>query len=154
MAQTYVSDVRLKSRSVREKLVDAITKSSTFCLQADGVALNGTGDIYVGVVLEDCEFIGGFVETSADEGTDGDLTIEHWDDLAGSTKTTCSLTVAIDAGAAAIEPIGVSATAADNFVGAGYRIVIDLGTGVGNAITGEFCLYFRTVSDRYHGRAA
>lgn len=148
MATMPISEVRQRDHAHGNRTArQAIERASTFALTLHDLALNGTGDHVVGVVPFDCEFIGGYVVVSADEGTNGDLTIEHWDDAAGSAKVTCSLTVAIDAGAASNEPIAVHGTAANNLVTAGYIIMVNLGTGTGNAVTGDFTLFFKTVND-------
>ncbi len=124
---------------------DLIELASSVNLRWQSLALNGTGDTLVGTVLHDCEFIGGHVIVSADEGTNGDLTIEKWDSATGGVyKTTISATVAIDAGAASNEPIA-AVTTADRYLTAGDVVVIDLGTATGNAVTGTFTLWFREI---------
>ena len=122
--------------------------ASTYAISLPSpVLINATGDTSLGAILYDSEFLGGFIETSGDEGAaDAVLTIEKWDDVTGTAQTAISAEVTCDAGAAEVEPIATLGTAA-SVVAAGYKLNMVIATAATNAITGKITLFFKTVDD-------
>ena len=103
------------------------------------------GDVSVGAVLYDCTFLGGYWEQDGDEGTNGTLLVEKWDDAAGSTQTAISSSLAIDAGAASLEAITALTTSAATLA-AGEKVNLKLATFTYGP-TGRVTLYFKAVDD-------
>lgn len=103
------------------------------------------GDVSAGAVLYDCTFLGGYWEQDGDEGTNGTLLIEKWDDAAGSSQTSISSSLAIDAGAASLEAITALTTSAATLA-AGEKVNLKLATFTYGP-TGRVTLFFKTVDD-------
>jgi len=124
-----------------------IERASTFTMcYPTAIALNAVaGDTPIGIVPYDCEFLGGYLEVSGDEGVNGAIVIEKWVSIVGA-QTSISAAVAIDAGAASIEALA-AVTDGEEVCPAGYKIVLKRTTATGNAVTGILTLYFKTVDD-------
>ena len=107
--------------------------------------MEAAGDVYVGALLYDAEFLGGYWEQDGDEGTDGTITIEKWDDAAGSNQTSISAAGVVDAGAASMEEIS-AVSDGEEVVAAGYKINVKLAT-FDRAPSGRVTLFFKHVDD-------
>ena len=56
----------------------------------------------MGVAAFDMELIKAYVEFRGDEGTNGTVALEKWDDVSGSTQAAMTAAATVNAGAAAI----------------------------------------------------
>jgi len=141
-AHNKLSDVRLRKHNSRIKLGQAVEAASYHVISRE-VALNQTGDVYLGTLPRSARFLGGTITQFADEGTDGTATIEVWDDMAGSTQTAISSSTAIDAGAAGQNDITALATGAEDIdIASDGAIIVANQGAVSNAVNGVYELYF------------
>ncbi len=116
------------------------TNDDEFVIRA-GLANLDAADLPIGVVQSACQFMGGFLEQDADEGTNGTATLEKWDDVTGSNQTAISAAATIDAGAAAIVPL-VPVTDAEEIVAAGFKINL-VTAGIDGSPAGRVTLVFK-----------
>lgn len=137
-----VGDVRLKSRSVRRGLTSAIERAADVVITKTYTTM-AAADFPVAVSLHNMVFLGGYIEQVGDEGTNGTLTIERWDDVSGSTQTAISSAATLDAGAAAITTITALTTGAEEVV-AGEKINAVIASCDG-AVGWHLTLFFKTV---------
>ena len=117
-----VGEVRLKTTEKRRALTTTIERASYFTLTKEFASMVAA-DYPVGTVLVNCVFVGGYWEQDGDEGADGTITVEKWDDITGSGyQTAISDAMDMDAGAASMEEITAVATG-DEEVAAGEKII-------------------------------
>jgi hypothetical protein len=139
-----LGDTRLKSRGLRRQLAKNVERASTVIMQTQTSTM-AAGDFPVGVALYNMVFLGGYIEQEGDEGTNGTITIERWDDVSGSTQTAISSAATLDAGAAAITEIEALVTT-DIEVAAGEKINAVIASCTGSVAT-HITLYFKLVDD-------
>lgn len=119
---------------------DLAQVGSVFTICRD-IATMAAGDFPMGELLEDCEFVGGKIEQTGDEGTNGTVEVEKWDNVGGSTQTTISNVVSLDAGAAEINTFSPVTSGAE-LCSAGDKINLK----ISSCTTATKCLitlYFR-----------
>ena len=146
MTQAYISREELRDHAGFTKLLaDSIEEASTFTLQRT-TATMAAGDFTVGVLLKECIFLGAYIEQAGDEGTDGTITIERWDNVGGSTQTAVSSAATLSAGAAAITTIPALTTTAI-YCTAGEKINAVIASCNG-AVAAYIVCYFKVVHDR------
>ncbi len=144
MALDPISEMRQKNHPESFRLErEVIEKASTFCMVANITSMNA-GDVALGTLLYDSEYIGGYIELLADD--DGTIVIEKWDDITGSgSQTSISAIATLDGGVdlgGALATLGTSAS----LCAAGYKIAAKTGVFDG-AVGGLVSLYFKTVED-------
>jgi hypothetical protein len=105
------------------------------------IANVNAADIPLGWALYDMELIGGWIELAADD--DGTVTVEKWDDQAGSTQTAMTSGNVIDGGVALEGQFAVLTTSA-RYIAAGEKINL-LSATFDGAVAANVTLYFRTV---------
>ncbi len=145
MALVPISEVRQRDHIESNATTRvAIEMASTFSILHEFATMDAA-DYTAGAVLYDSEFLGGYWEQDANEGTNGTITIEKWSLVTGGVDTPISEAGVMDAGAASLEPLVALATGAE-VVAAGFKINV-LITGVDAAPTGRVTLFFKTVDD-------
>lgn len=145
MALVQLSETRQRDHIAGNATIrGAIEMASVFCLVKQVTNLDA-GDINVGSVLYDSEFLGCWWDQDADEGTNGTAIIEKWDDAAGSAQTTISASLTVDAGAASMEWIAPLATGVE-LVSAGYKLNLKT-TGIDASPAGRVTCWFKLVDD-------
>lgn len=124
-------------------LRNVIERASTFCMVGEITSMNA-GDIAVGTLLYDSEYMGGYLEVAADD--DGTAVVEKWDDVTGSgSQTSISAIATIDGGVdmgGAMATLGTAASVCT----AGYKINVKT-TIFDGAVAGRVTLFFKTVDD-------
>ena len=96
-----ISDVRLNKINTRRTLANTIERASTIVYTRE-IANSNAGDHSMGVAAFDMELIKAYVEFRGDEGTNGTVALEKWDDVGGSTQAAMTAAATVSAGAAAI----------------------------------------------------
>ena len=96
-----VSDVRLNKITTRRTLANALERSSTVVYTRE-IANSNAGDHSMGVAAYDMELVKAYVEFRGDEGTNGTVAVEKWDNVGGSAQAAMTNAAAVTAGAAAI----------------------------------------------------
>ncbi len=96
-----VSDVRLNRIDARRTLANTIERASSIVI-SQTVTNTNAGNHFLGVAPYDMELVKGNIAITGDEGTDGAMTIEKWDDYAGSTKATMTDAQTATGGASAL----------------------------------------------------
>ena len=147
MAVMKISDVRQRN-DVTGRATDraALERASTFVLQR-ALTTMAAADYTVGILLYDCEFLGGYIEQEGDEGANGTITIEKWDDVAGSTQVAISSAVALDAGAAEINALPALTTGVEVILRASHPKINAVIAGCDGAVAAKITLYFKLVDD-------
>mgnify|MGYP003117348779 FL=1 len=96
-----VSDVRLNKITTRRTLANTIERASTIVI-SQTVTNTNAGDHFLGVAPYDMELVKASIAITGDEGTDGAMTIEKWDDYAGSAQATMTDAQTATGGASAL----------------------------------------------------
>jgi hypothetical protein len=133
--------MRYNNRGTRYDDRTLIEKASTLVITKYIPNVNAA-DIPIGWALYDMEFLGGWIELAADD--DGAVTVEKWDDQAGSTQTAMSAVNTLDGGVALEGAFTVSTTEANTYIAAGEKINL-LSATFDGSVAAHVTLYFRTV---------
>ena len=96
-----ISDNRLNKITARNQLSSRIERASHIVI-SQTVTNTNAGDHHIGVAPFDMELIKGTIAITGDEGTDGAMTIEKFDDYAGSTQATMTDAQTATGGASAL----------------------------------------------------
>ena len=96
-----ISDNRLNKITARNQLSNKIEKASHIVI-SQTVTNTNAGDHFIGVAPFDMELIKGTIAITGDEGADGAMTIEKWDNYAGSTQATMTDAQPATGGASAL----------------------------------------------------
>ena len=96
-----ISDVRLNKINARRTLANTIERASTIVI-SQTVTNTNAGDHHIGVAPYDMELVKGYIAITGDEGTDGAMTIEKWDDYSGSAQATMTDAQTATGGASAL----------------------------------------------------
>ena len=96
-----ISDNRLNKITARNQLSNKISKASHIVISRT-VTNTNAGAHFLGVAPFDMELIKANIAITGDEGTDGAMTIEKWDDYAGSAKATMTDAQTATGGASAL----------------------------------------------------
>jgi hypothetical protein len=139
-----VMNMRRYNRRGSREDHDLLELASTFTVVIPIANINAA-DIPAGWAKYDAEFVGGYVEIDSDD--DGDITLEKWDDPAGSAQTAMSAVCSIDGGVDLHGEIVPVATT-DRFIAAGEKFNILSATFDGSK-TGVVILYFRHVEETW-----
>ena len=157
MAYKKLSDIRLNKVTARRTLIEATEAAGYISLAIPATAVNSTGNVYLGSMVQDVEFIGGDVFMSGDPGgTKPIVTIKKGANTAAnvdlSTSYTAISAVLTATGSAALfmditaltngaEDITQNATL-DH-----VPIVMNIGTAASNAVNYSGNLWFKQVDD-------
>ena len=96
-----ISDNRLNKINARKELSDRVERASHIVI-SQTVTNTNAGDHFIGVAPFDMELIKGTIAITGDEGADGAMTIEKWDNYAGSTQATMTDAQTATGGASAL----------------------------------------------------
>ena len=96
-----ISDNRLNKITARNQLSNKIAKASHIVISRT-VTNTNAGDHFLGVAPFDMELVKANIAITGDEGTDGAMTIEKWDNYAGSTQATMTDSQTATGGASAL----------------------------------------------------
>ena len=96
-----ISDNRLNKVNARNQLSNRIERASHIVI-SQTVTNTNAGDHFIGVAPFDMELIKGTIAITGDEGADGAMTIEKWDNYAGSTQATMTDAQTATGGASAL----------------------------------------------------
>ena len=96
-----ISDNRLNKITARNQLSSRIERASHIVISQTVTNPNAV-DHHIGVAPFDMELIKGTIAITGDEGTDGAMTIEKFDDYAGSTQATMTDAQTATGGASAL----------------------------------------------------
>ena len=96
-----ISDNRLNKITARNQLSNKISKASHIVISRT-VTNTNAGDHFLGVAPFDMELIKANIAITGDEGTDGAMTIEKWDNYAGATQATMTAAQTATGGASAL----------------------------------------------------
>ena len=96
-----ISDNRLNKINARKQLSDRVERASHIVI-SQTVTNTNAGDHFIGVAPFDMELIKGTIAITGDEGADGAMTIEKWDNYAGSTQATMTDAQTATGGASAL----------------------------------------------------
>ena len=143
-----VSDIRLNKMDARRTLANAIERSSTFTLCYPTGLGNAATTTILGVVKDDCEFIGGhFIVNTDVSGDPANVVIKKDSDAAPSNGTAISASLAVNDGAAAIKTLAAT-TDDSELVDAGNSIGITVdGDGLAADSIVGLVLYFKLVDN-------
>ena len=157
MAYKKVSDIRLNKFSARRTLCESIEAAGYISLAIPATAVNSTGNVYLGSMVQDVEFIGGDVFMSGDPGgTKPIVTIKKGVNTAANVDLSTGYTAISDAltatGSAALfqDIVAVSTGAEDitqNATLDHVPIVMNIGTAASNAVNYSGNLWFKQVDD-------
>jgi len=103
------------------------------------------GDYFQFTVPFDCKVLGIDFYQAGDEGTDGEINIEKWDDVSGTTQAALASAYDIDAGAAAIEALTLTTTEADLYLSDGDSINLLVTTACGSSVQCYITIYVETL---------
>jgi len=126
---------RYNKRGERGK-ANQLEVASYMTYSADFLADATAGDYQLFSMLADCKVVDiRLVQIGDEGGTDGVVTIEKWDDVAGSTQTALTSALTLDAGGDSVEKFTLTTTDADLYVDADEIINLKVTTAATNGVT-------------------
>ena len=96
-----ISDIRLNKVTARRTLANTIERASTLVYNIS-VANTDAGDHHLGTAAYDMELVKGYISVRGDEGTDGAMSIEKWDNITAGSAAQLAMTDAVTATGGAI----------------------------------------------------
>tara|TARA_R100000781_G_scaffold58447_1_gene37605 strand:+ start:1464 stop:1931 length:468 start_codon:yes stop_codon:yes gene_type:complete len=139
-----ISDVRLNKINARRTLANTIERSSTLVYSTIVANINA-GDHHLGIAAYDMELVKAYIDVRGNEGTDGAMSIEKWDDVGGSAQSAMTNAQTATGNAAAIYTWTPN-TDGTQKITAGE--VLNLVTaGIDGGVAGVVTLVFKTVDN-------
>ncbi len=139
-----LSDTRLNKITSRRTLVTNIERASTIVFNSKQASMVA-GDYPLGIAPYDMELVKAYVEWEGDEGTNGTVAIEKWDDVSGTAQSAMTDSVTVDGGAAAIYALTPNSDGTEKIV-AGEKLNMLIATCDG-VVAGTVTLAFKLVDD-------
>jgi len=139
-----ISDIRLNKITARRTLANTIERASTI-VYSISVANTNAGNHHLGVAAYDMELVKAYVNIRGDEGTNGTVAIEKWDDIAETADDLMTDAGAVDGGAAELFTL-TPVTDGGQYIGAG-EILNMLTTNLSGSVEGIVTLVFKLVDN-------
>ena len=139
-----VSDVRLNKINARRTLANTIERASTIVYNIS-VANTDAGDHNLGIAAYDMELVKAYVNIRGDEGTNGEVSIEKWDNIAEGASDLMTGVGLVDGGAAELFTLTVVSDGGQ-YITAG-EVINMLTTNLSGSVEGIVTLVFKLVDN-------